>query len=313
MMEKRLALTKPKRRGLRGKKLLFYVCVVALPLLQFLIFYVGVNVNSFLLAFRSYDYQTGSYSFAGVSAFKKIFHDMRALPELTIALKNSFLVFFVTMVIGLTLALVFSYYIYKKFFGHALFRVLLFLPFILSNVTMVILYKYFVEDAAPAIIEFFTHKPVKGLLSNYDTKFNTILFFTIFTSFGIQTLIYSGSMSGISESIIESAQLDGITPFKEFWYICVPMIYPTVIVFITTGIASIFTNQMSIYSFYGQDPGDYSIYTIGYWLYQKINSPATTIADYPYLSAFGLILTLFTAPVTLLVRWGLQRLGGEGR
>ena len=310
-MGKQRVIKKPKKMRLRGRKLWFYICIVALPLLQFAIFYVGVNINSFILAFRSYDYASGQYLFAGLSNFGKVFHDMGALPELGIAFKNSFIVFFVSMVIGLTFALIFSYYIYKKFRGHRLFRIMLFLPFIVSNITMVILYKYFGENAVPALIEKIFHIEVQGLLSNYDTKFAYLLTFTILTSFGIQTLIYSGSMSGISESITEAAKLEGITPFKEFWYICVPMISPTIIVFITTGFAGLFMNQMSIYSFYGQDPGDYSIYTIGYWLYQKINSPEATLADYPYLSAFGLILTLFTAPVTLLVRWGLQRLGRD--
>ena len=37
----------------------FFWVMLALPLLQFAIFYVGVNFNSILLAFKSYENYTG--------------------------------------------------------------------------------------------------------------------------------------------------------------------------------------------------------------------------------------------------------------
>ena len=49
-MEKH-ALTKRKI----DKKLIFYIACFALPVLQFLIFYIGVNFQSILLAFQKYD------------------------------------------------------------------------------------------------------------------------------------------------------------------------------------------------------------------------------------------------------------------
>ena len=50
----------------RTKQTIFYWSILALPLLQFGIFYVGVNFNSILLSFRDYSVTTaGGYSWVG--------------------------------------------------------------------------------------------------------------------------------------------------------------------------------------------------------------------------------------------------------
>ena len=109
-------------------------------------------------------------------------------------------------------------------------------------------------------------------------------------------------MSGISPEIVEAAKIDGITPMKEFLLIDIPMIAPTISVFVVSSTATIFVNQMNLYSFYGAGASNYSIWTIGYYIYRGMAAPETTLADYPFYAAFGLVLTLITIPITLLVR-----------
>ena len=55
------------------KKLLFCLCVIALPVLQFMLCYVYVNFNSFILAFTKYDKITDTTSFAGFDNFELVF------------------------------------------------------------------------------------------------------------------------------------------------------------------------------------------------------------------------------------------------
>ena len=40
---------------------LFYAVMAGIPIIQVCIFYIGVNLNSVLLAFRKYDFATGGY------------------------------------------------------------------------------------------------------------------------------------------------------------------------------------------------------------------------------------------------------------
>lgn len=212
---------KCKKMG-RGKTI-FYWSILAFPLLQFIIFYVGVNLNSFALAFQKFDYSGNGYTFVGFENlfqnFLDVFKEFQEAKYLQTAVWNSVLVFILGLVIGLSLGLLFSYYIYKKCALSKFYKTILFLPYIISSITLVIIYKYFVEQAVPEVVLKLFNIEMDGLLSNQNTEFGAILFFTIWTGFGVQTLIYSSSMSGISNEIVEAAKMDGITPLKEFLFI----------------------------------------------------------------------------------------------
>ena len=62
-MASKLSVNKTK---IAKGKILFYACIVALPLLQFAIFYIGVNINSFVLAFQQWDSEKYRYVWHGL-------------------------------------------------------------------------------------------------------------------------------------------------------------------------------------------------------------------------------------------------------
>ena len=72
----------------RNRKIFYYV-MFAFPILQFLIFYIGVNLNSILLAFKSYDYQSG-YTFVWFDNFKQVVLDIVRLDYMKLAIRNRF-------------------------------------------------------------------------------------------------------------------------------------------------------------------------------------------------------------------------------
>ena len=292
--------TKKKFRWTRtGRQRLFFWCLIALPLAQFCIFYIGVNLNSFLLAFRNYSFTEG-YSFAGFGNFRRVWYDWLHTPLFGTLFSNSFLTYAVTLLVGITLALLFSYFIYKKMPMAGFFKVMLFVPHIVSMLVMVLLFRYFAENAIPEIFN------VSGLLGSESTAKPTLLFFLVWTGFGTQILMFVGAMNNISESVVESAELDGITPIKEFFYITLPLIWPTFITFIVVGLAALFTNQLNLYSFYGIS-APAQLQTFGYYLYRGAQSGE--LPEYPYLSAMGLMLTCIALPITLGVRKLMERFG----
>ncbi|MBR7141272.1 MAG: sugar ABC transporter permease [Clostridia bacterium] len=276
------------------------------PVAQFCVFYIGVNFNSILLSFQDIDIVNGTTTWT----FEKIiqaFQDMTSSKNLLLTAKNSLLVYFLSLIIGTPLGLFFSYYIYKKMPGSGAFRVLLFMPSIVSGIVMVAMFQFFVEQAVPQLWSDLFGIKIKGLIENPDTRFGTILFFCIWSGFGTSVLMYSNAMSGISQEVVESAHLDGATGFREFIHITFPMIFPTLSTFLITGVAGIFTNQFALYSFYGGGaPND--IQTYGYYMYMKTKN-ATSEAEYPILSAMGLWMTIVAVPLTLLVKWALEKFG----
>ena len=308
-MENSSVNRKSKRTAFSAKKrqtMIFYYSMIALPLLQFLIFYLYINLSSFTMGFQEYSYETGKYTWLGFDNFLKIFDDFKRLEYLRNSVVNSLELFIWTMIFCSMLAILFSYYVYKKQLGSSLFKVLLYLPNILGGVVVVIMFKFFVENAYPELIMRLFNQKVEGLLANPETTRGTILFYTIFTSFGGQVLVYSSTMSSISDSIIESAQLDGITPLKELIYIVLPSIWFTFVTFMVSLVVGIFTNQMNLFTFYDQY-ADYSLFTFGYYLFRGVK--LAEYKDFPYLSAMGLLLTAIAVPLTLFVRWALTKFG----
>ena len=281
----------------RTKQLLFCLAITIIPMIQFLIMYVGVNFNSVLLAFQKHDTLSGETIFVGFKNFSNVFKNLFTGSTLSRALLNSVICWALGLFVGTLFAIMFSYYLYKKFWGYRLFKVMLFLPSMISMSVFVLIFNYFVDFAIP---DYFN---IMGLLTDPKTIFPTILFFNIWISFGTNVIMYSNAMGGIDESIIEYARIDGVSPIRELFCIVVPIIFPTLQTFIVTGIAGIFIGQANLYLFYGShcDP---EIMTIGYYLFTRVVGETASRAEYPYAAAMGILFTLVAAPIT----FGVKRL-----
>ena len=108
--------------------------------------------------------------------------------------------------------------------------------------------------------------------------------------------------------ITEYVQIDGASKMREFFSITLPLIFPTISTFLVIGIAGIFTNQANLYNFF-QYQADRSTYTLGYWMFVLIAEKSSNLTSYPYAAAMGVLLAMIAAPVTLVVRWLLEKFG----
>ena len=217
-METNTENLKPKRIMTRKeKKLLFYVLVMAYPIIQFCIFYIGVNLNSILLAFKEYTEVDGRFVFKFVwfEQFAYCINMIKTEAVFRYAFKNSFLTYIISTAISSTLALFFSFYIYKNKFASSFFRIMLFIPSIISPLVLAILFNNLAEDALPMYLSQIFGKQFYPLISG-KSAFAVLNFYRIWVGFGTSILIYNGSMSAIDVSVTEAAKLDGATGIKEF-------------------------------------------------------------------------------------------------
>ena len=295
---------KNKKRG----QIVFAIVMLFIPLTQFFLFYVCVNFNSILMAFQKYTRTSGGWvtSFAGFDNFKSILSKIFITDESTelqAAFANSFLMCFLNLTVKTFLALLFSFYICKRFLFHKAYRTLLYLPNIISGVVLVVIFKYFIDDA---LVAWSNQKFGNWIGENNKT---VLLFYSIWAYLGTTVLVYSNAMGAVSDSVIESARLDGAGYFREFWNIYVPLIFPTMITFIINALAVLFIDQMNLFSFYTRSADPENV-TIGYYLYRETQRAGTDLSKYPELSAFGLLLTMVCAPLTLLIRKLLTKIGG---
>ena len=257
------------------------------------------------MAFRGYNIDKGWY-WLGFDNFKNVFYDLKTLPVLRYGIINSLIAWFWTSLVSIFLGLLFANYIFRKNKGWGFFRIVLFLPSVLSAGVLITIFKYYGDRFLPGILNklFGTH--LLGFLSEPQYKFPTVVIFSIFISFGVQVLIYTGAMSAISESVFDASKIDGCSSTREFFSIILPQIVPTVTVYIVSGIAQLFSNQLNLYSFYFQ-AADIKVQTIGYYTYRAIQK-ASSYAEYPYIATIGLLCTAVIAPVVVFARWVFRKL-----
>lgn len=285
------------RKKIDGK-LIFYVGLMILPLLQFVVFYIGVNFQSLLMAFQKYDSFETSFYFDHSDLlvnFKRMFSEAGSL---LVMLKNSLIVWFFASLMGTVLAVLFSYYIFKKKFAGRFFKFILFIPSILPAVLMSSIFQNFVNSIFPIL--FGTGRLMDVVETPLNTQFSVAVFYTIWIGFGTQVLLYTGVMEQISPSVVEAAKLDGASPLREFLSIILPEVIPTVGTFLVAGVAGAFINQANLFNFFG-DNGHWSIRTLGYHMFSLVQAKGGEV-DYPYLSALGICCTVIAIIPTLLLR-----------
>lgn len=285
----------------KRSSLIFYTLIIAIPVLQFVLMYICVNINSVLLAFKEMTVE-GDYIWLVDNPFKnfKEVFDELVSPGFGVAIKNSLRLFATILLINIPLSLVFSYYIFKECPGNKFFRVALYLPNIVSSVVMVTIFIYVYEAAIPELITIITgNKNPNPILSTPDTSFGALIVFNILFSFGSITLVFSSSMSSVNASVIEAAKLDGCNNFQEFIYVIFPLTFNVIKLQILAALVGIFGNQLNLYTFFMTN-ADPSLYTIGYYLYRGTLHRGPS--GYPYFAAMGLILTVIAVPVILSIR-----------
>ena len=296
-----------KKRWKPDRDLLFYILLLAFPLLQFCVFYIGVNFNSFLLSFQTYNSETASFVWSFGDNFARIWRELSTSTMFGDMLKNSLIVWLFSTLFGTVGAVFFSYYIVKKYPGKNFFKLILFLPSVLPGILLVLMFKTFGNEAIPAYAELLFGTEMDDLFIASDTRFIAIIIYSVWIGFGTQVLIYTGSMGQISPSVMEAAKLDGASPIRELWSVVIPEVIPAINTFLITGIAQIFINQANLWSFLGESASPQE-QTLGYYMFWLVNKKEAGFQDYGYASAIGLCCTLIAIPLTFLVRWLLGKM-----
>ncbi len=295
-----------KKKSNKWKDAPFIISFLAYPLLLFVVFYVYVNFSSILLAFKKYDFD-GSYTWVGFENFQKfIDYISGSHGRWTIAFQNSLKMYIICLVCTLPLYILLSYILFKKCFGHGVWRSLVMIPQIISGFVMCLIFKRFIESAVPDFLMTEYGIEMPNILREGKYTFGTTIFYQCWLSFSTSLIVYPNAMNEIDDGIIEACHLDGVgNMFQELWYIIIPLIFPTISTFIITGFAAIFTNAGALPTFFMYSAPDESV-NMGYLYWAEIANSSNYVG-YPMLSAGGLLMTAIVAPLTLLIRHFLDK------
>lgn len=288
-----------RKNAFKRSELIFCWGWLALPLIKWIVFYWGTNLTSFVSAFQ--DPITSRFSWVN---FQQVWDSMwtsESLDSLSVAFENTLKYFLTNNLIKLPIQLITCYFLYKQIKGYKCYRFILYLPAILPGVAMAAVFKEMVSSGGVLEAMGFTI-PSNGLLGMPETATNTILVYTVWTGICGNMLLYCGAMHRIPVEVLEAARIDGIGPWKEFIYLILPMIWPTLSTCLVLACCD-FLSASGPILLLASDSYSLRSTTISYWIWSKVYAGGVQGAgQYNLVSAAGLLLTAIAVPTVLLIR-----------
>lgn len=296
---------KDKAASFKREKNFFIFALLLLPVLDWLVFWLFVNGQSIVLAFQHP--RTGGFSWINFSTFwDQLLHPIG--ENVGMALKNTFIYFGLNVFIMLPISVVISFFIYKRTFGYKAYRIIFYLPAIISGVAMTTCYLRFIDPAGP--LGWLMEKigkplPPEGLMARSSTATVAIVCYCIWTGFTSNVILFSGAMARIPTEILESAKMEGCGPFREVVSIVFPLIWPTFSTQFIFAMTGIFTASGPILLF---TKGAYDTTTISFWIFKQVYGTGSYggTGNYNLVSAVGLCFTLASMPLILLTRYLME-------
>ena len=292
--------TEKRKRGLTPSKrgqTLFLTVMLIVPIVQWAIFWLYVNIQTILLGFQT---RIGEWT---LSNFRQLFYELgTAGSNINTAVLNTLRYFATNVCVIMVLALIISYFMFRQIKGARVFRIIFYLPAIISAVAMTTVFENFIAPTGPVGYIFESlGREAPELLADSSTATNTIIFYTVWTGFGTNILLFTGAMSRVPMSVLESAKLDGAGMGREIVSIILPLIWPTLSTLLILNCTSIFSASGPILLF---TSGGYGTTTIGYWIFDMVYN----YNSYNMVSAAGLFFTCIGVPFIMLVRWLIEKI-----
>lgn len=297
-------LSRDKKKVI-AKKYVFVYSLLIIPLVNWLVFWFGVNIKTILTAFQD---RFGEWSFANFGdVWVSLTDPIDPNNNIQVGFFNTLKYFISGLIVNMPTSLIVSYFLYKKIKLHKAFKVIFYLPAIVSGVVMVTVFSEFISPNGPlgAICELLKiNLPPEGLLARDSTATWTIVVFGLWTGLSGNMLLFNGAMARIPTEVLEAAKLDGVGPFREIVSFILPLIWPTlssVLVFAFVGVLGA-SGPILLFA----PRGDYKTTTISYWIFYQVYGGGSDVgADHniAIVSAAGLCFTAVSLPITFTVRW----------
>jgi multiple sugar transport system permease protein len=222
-------------------------------------------------------------------------------------LKNNLIVS-LSIPIQVIISLIISYILYSEIWGWKFFRILFYIPSILSIVVIGYLFRtFFASDGIlnnilkTLNLDFLTI----NWFDKTATSFIVVILALIWSQYGMATFIFLSGMSAIDSSVLESAKIDGASWWGRFTKIVIPMIIGTIEFYLVILTIGIFTSVFSfIYSITYGGPG-FSTTTIEYMIYLK----AFKSNSLGQSSALAVMLFIIVLIITIIIIRIFRKIG----
>ncbi|MEZ4666390.1 MAG: sugar ABC transporter permease [Anaerolineae bacterium] len=257
----------------------------------FLVFVVRAVVQAINMSFYDWAILKPNHPYVGLKNYQELFSDYVWWD----AVKHT-IIFTMLTVLGTTvIALLSAVAVTQPVKGNGFFRVLLYMPQLLSVGVVGLTWAWLLQSQFGVInylLSFLGIRPVIWL-GDENLVIPALSLTTIWWTSGFPMLIFIAGLQGIPDQLYEAARIDGASGRQVFFYITLPLLRPTLLFVGVTGVIAHFQvyGQTAIMTTGG--PGRAS-YTIIYYLYQQ----AWVAFRMGYGAAVGVSLAVIMAMFT---------------
>ncbi len=246
------------------KKYIPYLFI--LPAMVFLaVFFFLPFFHTIILSFHNYSNDIYNPAFAGVQNYSELIKS----GEFYTAVKNTFLFLFMVVPFLAVVPLIVAIFINKKIRGITIYKVLIYIPVVVSIVVVAIAFKwiYAQQGILNYIVEKIGFMPAGWLT---DTKFAlfSVALVTIYKGIGYYMMIYLSALTGVPQDLYEAADIDGANEFYKHLTVTIPQILPAVALVVTISSISALKVFTEIYVMTKGGPLN-STKTIVYYIYER--------------------------------------------
>ena len=244
-------------------------------------------VWSVLLSFGTFDVTRGWFGeWVGMRHYAGLIHDF----TFRAAVRNTVLYTVAVVPTQVAIALVLASLIAP--FGarsRAWFRGAFYLPGVTSVVVLSVVWRWLFNEDAGALNGFlgFWGAPPVRWLSDPNVALWSIVLMTVARPPGGPMLIYLAALDALPQSVQSAAALDGASPLRRWWHITLPLVRPTTVFLLVTGLIGSFQVFAQVYVLTDGGPG-----TATTVLVHQIYTTAMRDFAFGRASAMAVVLTV---------------------
>ena len=257
-----------------------------------IVFFFIPFFQTFGLSF--YDYSSNIYSptFNGLDNYVKLFKE----PIFYKVMFNTFMYLVLAVPFLVTFPLFLAILINQKIRGITLYKILLYLPVIVSIVVAAIAFKwlYAGQGILNYALSLINIPPINWLIDTHWALFSVAVV-TIWKGIGYYMMIYLASLMSVPQELYEACDIDGANFFTKHLTVTIPHIMPTIALVSTISTISAMKVFAEIYVMTKGGPLD-STKTIVYYIYER----AFENLDLGYASALAVVLLIIVMIFSLI-------------
>jgi multiple sugar transport system permease protein len=200
----------------------------------FLVFWIYPLLNGFYGSLTLWQGFSTARPFVGFAQYTRVFHDATFIK----ALVNTFEFAVVFVPIDIILSLLIALAIENSGKPRTFFRAIYFLPVVTSEIATGLVWAYLYQPTLGLFNQILNmlHLPTQSFLLSPDQALLCIVAYSVWKTLGYDMVLFMAGLNAIPPVFQEAAKVDGANRWQVFWKITLPMLSPTMVFVLITGL-----------------------------------------------------------------------------